>query len=280
MFRSTVRWGLVLGLSVAACLVWSTAGPVNADKKPKAEKALEKGAAKPKEPSPSLEKLLARRVELSKGIEKNTPLKDALEFMSDEFNLTIIIDMRAFEAIGVANVEGAQVQLPKIKGFPLGTVLRLLLSQVGNESGHAGTYLVRRDFVEITTTLQARADIFGENYSGRHVPWVSVRFDRRPLDQALEELSELISVNIVLDARSKDQAKTEVTARLLNTPVDTAVRVLADMADLKPVALDNVLYVTTKENAKELEDELARRSPPPKPEVKKEPEKTKDTPKK
>ena len=32
-----------------------------------------------------------------------------------------------------------------------------------------------------------------------------------------------------------------------------AVLILADMADLRPVALDNVLYVTTKENAEDLQ---------------------------
>jgi len=43
-----------------------------------------------------------------------------------------------------------------------------------------------------------------------------------------------------------------VTATLNNVPIDTAVLILSDMADLRPVALDNVLYVTTSENAEYL----------------------------
>ena len=49
---------------------------------------------------------------------------------------------------------------------------------------------------------------------------------------------------------------------MLNVPVDTAVRVLADMADLQPAFLDNVIYVTTRENAKRLEQDSKKRDAP------------------
>src|SRR5262249_8011074 len=101
---------------------------------------------------------LNKPVTLEKGIEKNTPLRDALEFLSDRFDLTIIIDSRAFDGIGVQNVEETQVQLPRLAGVSLGTVLRLLLSQIKGEQGYTGTYLIRRDYVEITTSLAAAAE--------------------------------------------------------------------------------------------------------------------------
>jgi hypothetical protein len=52
-----------------------------------------------------------------------------------------------------------------------------------------------------------------------------------------------------------------------HVPLETAVRLLADMADVKAVALENVLYVTTKENADKLlreqrERELSFELPP------------------
>jgi hypothetical protein len=43
-----------------------------------------------------------------------------------------------------------------------------------------------------------------------------------------------------------------VTATLNSVPIETAVLILADMADLRLVVLDNVLFVTTKENAEQL----------------------------
>jgi hypothetical protein len=59
-------------------------------------------------------------------------------------------------------------------------------------------------------------------------------------------------MNVVLDVRAADKAKVPVTVRFVNTPLDTAVRLLADMAELKPYAVDNLYFVTTRENADRL----------------------------
>src|SRR5262249_19350819 len=49
----------------------------------------------------------------------------------------------------VENVQDQRVKLPKLPGVTLSTVLRLVLSQIG------GTYIVRRDYVEVTTAKEA-----------------------------------------------------------------------------------------------------------------------------
>ena len=85
-------------------------------------------------------------------------------------------------------------------------------------------------------------------------------FEEQPLKLALRSVSNKTGSNIVLDPRAGEKAQTAVTARLMNVPVDTAVRILADMADLQVVRLDNVLYVTTRENAARLQ---AQRNAPP-----------------
>jgi hypothetical protein len=89
---------------------------------------------------------LNRSIDLEKGIEANTPLKDALEFISDRFGITILIDTQAFKSdLSVDAVEDQPVKLPKMTNVSLGTVLRMLTAQIN------GTWLVRRDYVEITT---------------------------------------------------------------------------------------------------------------------------------
>jgi hypothetical protein len=45
-----------------------------------------------------------------------------------------------------------------------------------------------------------------------------------------------------------------------DVPLDTAVGLLASMADLRAVSLDNVLYVTSRAKAKELEAEKAEQA--------------------
>jgi tetratricopeptide (TPR) repeat protein len=93
-------------------------------------------------------------VSLDKPVE-NAPLKDVLEFLSDKYELTFIVDTQAFEQAGVGggrNVEDSQVRLPKMPGVTLGTIMRFLLAQVN------GTYLIRRDYIEITTNDRAIAE--------------------------------------------------------------------------------------------------------------------------
>jgi len=72
----------------------------------------------------------------------------------------------------------------------------------------------------------------------------------------------------VVDGRAAEQAKTPVSATFLNVPLETGLRVLADMADLKPVQVDNVFYVTTRDNAARFKADVEESKPRP-PEMKK-----------
>ncbi len=95
---------------------------------------------------------LNQPITIEKPLE-NVPLRDVLEFLSDKYELTFIVDTQAFNADkGVPNVEDSQVRLPRMPGVSLATILRFLLSQV------QGTYLIRRDYIEITTTDRAIAE--------------------------------------------------------------------------------------------------------------------------
>src|SRR5262249_20157965 len=92
-----------------------------------------------------------------------------------------------------------------------------------------------------------------------HVTSLDIR--KQPLQDALRKLADEENVNIVLDPRVGDKAKAEVTATLDDVLVGTPLRLLADMADLKVVAVNNVYYVTTKPNAEAMEAEQAKRRP-------------------
>src|SRR5438067_1399862 len=48
------------------------------------------------------------------------------------------------------------------------------------------------------------------------------------------------------------EAKMEVSLQMEDVPLETAVRLLSEMAGLKPVRVGNVLFVTTKANATEM----------------------------
>jgi hypothetical protein len=85
-------------------------------------------------------------------------------------------------------------------------------------------------------------------------------FDKRPLSEALQELLEGSGYKLVVDTgRTGGKAKAPVSADLDGVPLETCLRVLADLADLKPVVLDNVVYLTTRENGKALQEEQEKR---------------------
>lgn len=87
------------------------------------------------------------------GFEPNTPLREALGFLSERYGLTILVDVQAFkDDLQINEPEQQPVRLPKMVNVSLGTVLRLLLSQA------QATFIIRRDYVEVTTPQRQAAE--------------------------------------------------------------------------------------------------------------------------
>jgi hypothetical protein len=210
-----------------------------------------------REPKPEISlrgtKINAIQDRLSKPITiefDSGPLKEALSYLSERYEVPILVNTEAFKNdLNCTEVENQPVKLPKMVAIRMGKVLGLLLGQV------EGIYVIRADYIEVTTAARVRAELKKEGEAKTLPSLVSAAFDKRPLGEALRVLEDWGDCNIVLDARTADKGKAPVTATLNNVPVETAVRLLADMADLKAVTIDNVYYVTTKENAKSLEEE-------------------------
>ncbi len=121
------------------------------------------------------------------------------------------------------------------------------------------TFVVRGGVVEITTRYNASPSNWRSGSLPRvPPPEVSFAFEKRPLQESLQEIADATGVNIVLNAHSEDEGKTPVRASLRGAAVDTAVTILANMAGLQVVVLDNVLCVATKESAKRLQKEQER----------------------
>jgi hypothetical protein len=112
--------------------------------------------------------VLSKPIDFPDGIPQNTSIKDAIDTIYDKLKvrqtpLTFVTDKEAFKGIEVANVDEQTVSLQPMVGVSLSTVLRLLLGQIkGNR--YTGTYIVRRDYVEITTTFVAAAEKISRAY--------------------------------------------------------------------------------------------------------------------
>jgi hypothetical protein len=90
-----------------------------------------------------LTKKLEKKISLAQGIEANTPLKEALEFLSGSQGITIILDTKAFETAKIAKVEEQPVGLKPVKDVKLGAVIKQVVEQAN------GTYRVEKDRIVI-----------------------------------------------------------------------------------------------------------------------------------
>ncbi|MBI4305087.1 MAG: hypothetical protein HY678_02100 [Chloroflexi bacterium] len=84
------------------------------------------------------------------NIEPNTPLKEALGFLSEKFEIPFRIDVNAFKMdLMIVEAENQPVKLPRQMNVPLGMVLRQLVEQC------QGTFVVQPDLIEVTTPQRA-----------------------------------------------------------------------------------------------------------------------------
>jgi hypothetical protein len=221
----------------------------------------------PAKTEPTLSDRLARRIDFA-GIDDpkvtlQEALEEALDILGKESGLSFDVNEAAFRSDMIENVWNRTIAdrpIPKMKNATVERVLRKLLSRIPAPSGT--TFLVRREAIEITTGAALAAEVWPKDYQGPRLPLVHAAFEKKPLNEALRELARQSGMNVVVDVRVTEKAKMPVTAQLLNTPLDTAVRLLADMADLKPFPLDNLLYVTTRENADRLEERVRPKGAP------------------
>ncbi len=86
---------------------------------------------------------------------------------------------------------------------------------------------------------------------------VSVDFERVELATALSQLAKETATNIKLADGAARQGKTRVTLQMDDVPLETAVRLLSELAGLKVVRDNNVLTVTTRANAAERRQDRA-----------------------
>jgi hypothetical protein len=74
-------------------------------------------------------------------------------------------------------------------------------------------------------------------------------------EAAIKDLARGASVQILVDKKVNKEAQTPVSLQLKDVPLETAVRLLCEQADLKPVRIGNILYITAVAKAKELRSE-------------------------
>jgi hypothetical protein len=214
------------------------------------------------------------------------PLRELLEYITDRFNVPVRIDIAAFARVAYPNpiqMYEVPVKLPVVRGMSVGDVLRDALAQIPSAGGEGGggspspaTFRIRDGQILIVPAFVTPFSSVGsgpppggaedapvldgktmlEQTEGEPI---ALSVEEKPFSEVLKELRRMTGANIVLDARQKDKSKLAITADLHDVRLLAALRVLCDMCELQPVSLNNIYYITSKENAERLQKELDRK---------------------
>jgi hypothetical protein len=84
---------------------------------------------------------------------------------------------------------------------------------------------------------------------------VTIDLDKADFATALKQLARDTGTNLILDSRLGKEANHPVTFQAEDVPLETAVRLMAEMVGLKPVRVGNVLFVANEANGTKLRND-------------------------
>ena len=227
---------LLLAAAVAWTLVplWASAAPAGPE---------EVSASPAEKARQGLDRVITLRID-------RQPLTAAVALLREKTKLNLVLDTQAVASLGInpdLPPTPVDVDLKEVKAR---AALRTVLAPYNL------TFAVVGGAVVITTEDMAAARQMGQR--------VGVDFDKVELAAALKQIAHETGVNLALDPRAEKEASAKVSLQVEDMPLEMAVRLLAEMAGLKPVRAGNTLFVTKKEIAAELraDPDLNRAAPP------------------
>jgi hypothetical protein len=214
-----------------------------------------------------------------------TAMAELLALIEDETDLVVRIDIAAFRRIGFFEADEERVDqfmqylsqrivtLPRrVDKLPIRDVLTDALAQINaSERGsrlnltyqlrgsqlaiipaYSPAYLPtvnpldlsKDESLEMSSVIEFKM-ILQQIYGGA----VSIKANNQSLPTILADLQKQTGANILIDPRCT-LVKRDLSVNLNDVRLYDALRVIADMAELKLVYAGNIYYVTTAENAK------------------------------
>jgi type II secretory pathway component GspD/PulD (secretin) len=167
------------------------------------------------------------------------PLALAINQLHEQTRINFVID-RFTLAQNNVDPDQATVNL-KLKDIKVRSALRSLLTPYNLNYAILGdTVLISSDEVAMLRQLRQRVDI---------------DLEKVELAKALKQLARQTGTNLVVDSRVGKDAQAQLSLQMEDVPLETAVRLMAEMVNLKPVRVGNTLFVTSKAYAGELRND-------------------------
>jgi type II secretory pathway component HofQ len=167
------------------------------------------------------------------------PLSAALNKIRDHTKINFVVDRLTIQQSGIDPEQAPiSVNLKDVKGR---SCLRAVLSPYNLGYAIIGdTVLISTDEMVMHRQIHQR---------------VNIDLDKVEFADALKQVAHDTAASILLDPRVAKDTNVKVTLQLEDVPLDTAVRLMAETAGLKPVRVGNVLFVTSKANANEMRND-------------------------
>jgi hypothetical protein len=188
----------------------------------------------------------------TKDLQVRVKFKTALEHLMDRMGgkPAILVDREAFvQALGAdaPDIFEEEVVLPPTPTkMPIGTALQLLIRQVARGEG---TFLIRKGWIEIVPQTSATPAVLLQR------PNILAAYEQRPLQEIIQDLSDESGLSIDMDPALADKAAMPITVMFRNCTVEDALVRVTEMAQLKYAVLNNSVFVTTADRAKQLQKE-------------------------
>ena len=211
-----------------------------------------------RKPDPTVELLAKLRKPVDWAKADGVTVNDLINQIEKNFSVNVLVNQAAFKDSDPP-INTQKMNVPLTRGMSLISTLPYLLGQLD------ATYLVHKDHLEIVPIAYAAQEtknaVPSEDDGPVRMaqPLVSMIFKERPLNEALAELAEEYNLTVIVSPQSGDARTGFVSARLLNTPADQAIELLALQSDLRVVRKANTFIVTSRDHSNDLFNERMER---------------------
>ena len=173
--------------------------------------------------------------EVADFVYQNRSLNDVVTDLKDRLKIPVVLDTSVFQF-------GIDPSQPTIV-----TNLKQAKTRDGLKAALAGHNL-KFGLVREGLFISTEEGVIARQLRQR----VTVDCNETPFGTVVKQLGTDTGANVVIDPRLGDKAAKAVTLKLDEVPLETAVRLLSEVADLRAIRMSNVLFVTTGERAEKL----------------------------
>lgn len=182
-----------------------------------------------------------------------------MQFKVDN-RIPLIVDEQSFQKgefpVFVCTDESPRIKIQKMPGATVEQVLRAVLAQITSDEPDQPDRIAIRVRDGAVRLVRTQDKLPGRSDDGA---FITLHIEDRPLVDVLSDLNWRTGANIILDLRQKEKARTAVSASISDVRLMAALRAICDMCDLQPVAMNNIFYVTSKQNAAKIQKENGER---------------------